>query len=511
MQRPVTRLLLVNPRPPESFWTFRWTLENVLVRERATNPPLGLATLAALCPPNWEVTIVDESVQPLPLAPEVDIVGVCGMAVQHARQRELLEHYRAGGYYTVAGGSYASLCGEQFTTLADCVVVGEAERTWPRFCADYDNGAPEAYYKEESDVSLADSPVPRFDLLAMDRYATATLQFSRGCPFRCEFCDIIVMFGRRPRTKSPEQIVRELDALRATGARSAFFIDDNLIGDKRRAKALLRTLVEYQEAHGYPLEFGTEASLDLAGDEELLSLFRRAGFTWLFLGIETPDVETLRSALKGQNTRGDLLTSVRTIHSYGISVYSGFIVGFDADDETIFERQYRFILDAGIQVAMVGLLTALPRTPLHARLAAAGRLRDDVMPGDNTRLATNVIPARMTYDAMVEGYKALYKRLVTDRGIALRILAKTRWLRQPGPGGGASLRRRLGFVARLLRHGILPGGPRRWYWFARTLMRPPRLWHVVVTDWILGLSIQDFVLRTFDEASTSARPSASRA
>lgn len=211
------RLLLINPRAPESFWTFRWAVDRVLPGKRAVNPPLGLATLAALCPPHWEVEIVDENVEPIPSAPKADLIGVCGMGVQFPRQRELLTHFRERGYKVVAGGSYASLCPELYAEIADSVVAGEAEYIWPQFCRDFEEGTAKPLYKECGEVSLHDSPVPRFDLLKLKRYSMVSLQFSRGCPFRCEFCDIIIMFGRKPRTKAVSQIRAELDALRAHG------------------------------------------------------------------------------------------------------------------------------------------------------------------------------------------------------------------------------------------------------------------------------------------------------
>lgn len=504
-RRPRVRLLLINPRPPESFWSFRWAMERILVKQRAPNPPLGLATLAGLCPDHWQVTIVDEAVEPLPLHPAADIVGVCGMGVQHPRQRELLAHYRGQGYFAVAGGSFASLCPERLDGLADSVVAGEAEYIWPEFCRDFEANEPRALYRETGSVALTDVPVPRFDLLDLSRYGTASLQFSRGCPYRCEFCDIIVMFGRRPRTKTPEQIGAELDALRAGGASSAFFVDDNLIGNRKLAKELLRFLVDYQRRHDYPFEFGTEASLNLADDAEMLELFRQAGFAWVFLGIETPDVDSLKAAGKVQNTRTDLLEAVRRIYAHGIDVYSGFIVGFDNDTPAAFDRQYRFIVDAGIQVSMVGLLTAMPRTPLYERLERAGRLRHDIMPGDNTRARTNVLPAAMSYAEMIAGYRKLYLRLFSNRGIARRIINKTRYLRRPVGGGVAgSPGQRLVLLLRTLVRGILPGGPRRWVWFAATLRANPRTWPVVLADWVRGLSMRAYARQHFEQAPARA-------
>ncbi len=492
------RLLLINPRFPESFWSFRWAVEKVLSGKRTLNPPLGLATLAALTPSDWQVRIVDENVEAVPLEPDADIVGVCGMAVQFRRQRELLEFYRARGYYTVAGGSYASLCPENYRDLSDTTVAGEAEYIWPQFCQDVERGTPQALYQETGVVDLADSPTPRFDLLKLEHYTTASLQFSRGCPYRCEFCDIIVMFGRRPRTKTPEQIGRELDQLRVRGVRNVFFVDDNLIGHKAKAKELLRYLVRYQDQHGYRFQFGTEVSLNLADDAELLRLFRSANFGWVFIGIESPDEASLKETGKTQNTRKDILGAVHRIYEHGIDVLSGFIVGFDNDTMETFGRQYRFIVDSGIQVAMIGLLKALPKTPLYERLRREQRLIGGAEAADNTKPGTNFVPKRMRYEDMVDAYKQLYRRLWRDRDIAERILRKVRYLREPVCQGHYSRRERLAILSRFFIRGLLPGGPLRLWRFLRTLAAcSPAARSLVVMDWIVGLAMRDYLRRYF--------------
>lgn len=496
------RLLLINPRFPESFWSFRWAFENVLPGRKTVNPPLGLATIAALTPPDWEVRIVDENIESVPLDPDADVVGVCGMGVQFRRQKELLAYYRSQGCYTVAGGSYASLCPELYRDLADTVISGEAEYLWPRFCRDFETGQPAAVYQETGTVSLTDSPVPRFDLLQVHRYQAMTIQFSRGCPFQCEFCDIIVMFGRKPRTKSVAQIRRELDTLRSLGARNVFFVDDNLIGDKRRARELLRFLEDYQRSHAYPFRFGTEASLNLAQDAELLDLFRRAGMGWVFVGIESPEEASLRETRKFQNTGQDLLVSVRTLYQHGLEVYAGFIVGFDHDTDSTFERQYAFIQASGIQAAMVGLLTAAPRTPLYRRLQSEGRLRADLHAVDNTQPDTNVLPKQMSREALVAGYRRLYQRLVEDAAITHRIRQKLRYFRDRPPGPHRSLREVAPILRRFFHHGLLPGGFRRLVHFVRSLpWLRPRLLPAAVEDWIVGLSMQDFVRRQISPAA----------
>ncbi|ARJ65010.1 B12-binding domain-containing radical SAM protein [Magnetospirillum sp. ME-1] len=489
-------LLLINPRFPESFWSFRWAIDHVLPGKKAVNPPLGLATLAALCPALWRVEIIDENIEPIPPTTDADIVGVCGMGVQFERQRELLAHYRDQGHYVVAGGSFASLCPDEYAAAADTVVAGEAEYVWPEFCRDFEAGTPKPLYHETGTVALADSPVPRYDLLRLGAYSNVTLQFSRGCPFRCEFCDIIVMFGRRPRVKGLDQIEKELDQLRSFGARSVFFVDDNLIGNPKEAKDLLRFLAEYQQRHGYMFSFGTEASLNMAQDDELLELFSAANFGWVFIGIETTDPVGLKETGKTQNLREDTLTAVRRIYSHGIDVLGGFIIGFDHDTLDTFEHQYRFITDAGIQSAMIGLLMALPRTPLHARMEREGRLLPVERHSNNTSLTTNIVPKCMTAEAMAAGYQMLYGRLLTGPEIGRRIRNKAAYLRVPVYGSGYSMGQRVGIVARLLIRGILSGGLSTLVPFLRSFpfLTPSRI-PMVISDWIIGLSMKAFAER----------------
>ncbi len=503
-------LLLINPRFDDSFWNFKWAVDKMLSGKRATNPPLGLATLAALSPSHWTVEIVDENIESLPLAPRADLIGVCGMGVQAPRQKDLLCFYRSRGYHVVAGGSYASLCPEFYDDIADTVICGEAEYIWKQFCDDFEHGTPRHRYEEAGTVAMADSPTPRFDLLKLEKYNAATLQFSRGCPYRCEFCDIIVMFGRKPRWKDPGQIGLELDQLRKRNIRNAFFVDDNFIGNPKAAKMLLKYLQDYQERNHYRFVFGTQISLNAAQDEALLHLFRAANFSWVFIGIESPDIDSLKETRKSQNLKHDILASVRKVYAQGIDVMAGFIIGFDNDTLDTFDRQYDFIVDSGIQAAMIGLLMAPPRTPLYQRLEKEGRLITHAGSVENTQLGTNIAPKQMAYNAMIASYRELYERLLDDRHIADRIRNKLRHLRNPTRQSQYGLIEGLAIFGRLVRKGILPGGPSRWFHFLRSLpLASPRLQLQAVSDWIIGLAMQDYVQRRFGVAIKSRQTASS--
>jgi radical SAM superfamily enzyme YgiQ (UPF0313 family) len=487
------RLTLINPKTPESFWSFKWAVNAVLPNKRALNPPLGLATLAALTPRDWQIEIYDENIEAVPLHPETDIIGIGGMGVQAPRQKELIAYYRGLGYFVVVGGAAASLTPEKYAGLADTVVSGEAEYIWPAFCRDFENGCAKPLYRETGTVEMADSPTPRFDLLKLRYYANATLQYSRGCPYTCEFCDIIVMFGRTPRMKSPAQIGRELDVLRGLGISSIFFVDDNMIGNKKKAKELFGFIADYQKRHGGPFSFGTEVSINLSQDDELMAAMRAANFNWVFIGIESPDPASLKETGKSQNLREDLLVSVRRIYSRGMEILAGFIIGFDNDTPATFEAQYRFIRDSGIQTAMIGLLSALPKTPLYERLEREGRLREIEDESDNTRARSNVIHKTMSDDVISRLYADVYRRLLTDDGIATRIRNKVREMGHTGYRGGYSFNETVGLVWRLLTRGILPGGLGRIWHFARSFpLAKPWLAPTVIADWIAGLSMRAF-------------------
>jgi hypothetical protein len=402
-------IVLVNPRFEVSFWGLEHALP--ILGKRANLPVAALPLLAALTPPGHTVTLLDENVEAIDFdrVARADVVGVTGMSVQRARMREILAALKQRGAFTVVGGPWVSVAEDYFAGLADVIFVGEAEETWPRFLDDYKAGRHRQRYEQAGKTDMTRVPTPRLDLLKLRHYLFGSVQISRGCPFRCEFCDIIVTFGRQPRLKTSTQVIAELEALRAQKIRFVFIVDDNLIGNKRAIKAVLRDLAAWQEAQGYPLTFFTEASLDLAEDAELLRLMVEANFVSVFVGIETPNEASLRETKKYQNVRaGDTIVGrVRAIQEAGLEVWCGMILGFDHDDATIFDAQRQFLQDARIAHAMLGMLFAIPKTPLHARLAAEGRLDS----ADPPAFGTNVIPCRMSRESLQAGYVRVLNEL----------------------------------------------------------------------------------------------------
>jgi radical SAM superfamily enzyme YgiQ (UPF0313 family) len=399
----VADIVLINPGFEVSFWGLEFAMPCF---GKAANLPVAcLPLLAALTPPEHTLTLMDENVAPLNYErlARADIVGVTGMIVQRFRMTAILRELKARGIFTVVGGPWVTVQENYFGDLADVVFVGEAESTWPKFLEEWRSGAHRTRYEQSQPTDMTQVPCPRYDLLPSHRYLIGSMQFSRGCPFQCEFCDIIVTFGRRPRLKTAPQVLRELDALHQNGLDLVFIVDDNLIGNKRAVKELLADVAAWQRARGYPLSFFTEASLDLAEDDELMRLMVEANIQCVFIGIETPNEESLRETKKLQNVRargGTLLEKVRHIQHSGLEVWSGMIVGFDHDTSDIFDAQVRFLSEARIVHAMVGMLYAIPKTPLHSRLASEGRLD----PADVPEYGTNVIPKKIGREALLDGY-----------------------------------------------------------------------------------------------------------
>jgi radical SAM superfamily enzyme YgiQ (UPF0313 family) len=414
------KALLINPTFPDTYWSFQHALS--FEGKRSAFPPLGLLTVSALLPRSWERRLVDMNVQPLnPSDIEwADIVLVTAMLVQKESLRQVVKQCKSQGKRVALGGPYVTTSVEDLPE-ADHIFLGEAETTLPQFVQDLERGEAKRFYKADERPPLSATPIPDFGLANLKYYSAMSVQYSRGCPFQCEFCDIIEIYGRIPRTKSNEQILAELDALQVAGWRgTVFIVDDNFIGNKRNVKQLLPELVQWQEKHDHPFALLTEASVNLAEDEKLLDDMKRAGFRHVFLGIETPVGESLKEARKTQNAHRNLLDSVKKIQSYGLEVMGGFIVGFDTDPEDIFERQINFIRESAIPLAMVGLLNALPDTQLWRRLKKEGRLVEESS-GNNTSYSLNFVP-KMDPVRLIEGYQAILETIYKPSEYYKRVL-----------------------------------------------------------------------------------------
>jgi radical SAM superfamily enzyme YgiQ (UPF0313 family) len=407
------KVLLVYPEFPDTFWSFKHALP--FQGKRSAYPPLGLLTVAAMLPASWPKRVVDLNVRRLKDSDLdwADVIFFSSMMVQGPSLKEQIARAKRRGLRTVVGGPITS-AQDPAIAEADHVVEGEAEEIIPELAADLERGVGRPHYKKNVLPDLTRVPLPLLNLADLRPYSSMAVQFSRGCPFTCEFCDIIEIYGRRPRTKTPEQVLAELEQIyRLRWRGRVFLVDDNFIGNKKCVKALMPRLVAWMRDHKFPFSFITEASLNLAEDQELLQGMRDAHFTSVFLGIETPVAESLKETTKFQNLRGDLLESVRLIQSYGIEVMAGFIVGFDNDPPDVFQRQIQFIREAAIPLSMVGLLNALPNTQLWRRLKAEGRLLKQSI-GNNTLVDLNFIP-KMDTQELLEGYRRIMQTIYEPR------------------------------------------------------------------------------------------------
>ena len=421
------RVLLVYPEFPDTYWSFKHAL--AFEGKRSAFPPLGLLTISSMLPANWEKRLVDMNVESLTSEDLdwADMVFLSAMLVQKESLENVVLRCLAHGKPMVVGGPYVSTTHDFLA--ADHIFIGEAETTLPQFLEDLENGTAKRVYRAAEKPDLSQMPVPDFKLAKLNKYSAMSIQYSRGCPFQCEFCDIIEIYGRVPRTKSTEQMLAELDALSEIGWRGmVFIVDDNFIGNKRNVKQFLPQLAEWSERKHYPFSFITEASVNLAEDDALLEMMRASAFRRVFLGIETPVEASLKETHKLQNTHRDLLDSVKKIQSFGMEVMAGFIVGFDNDPEDIFERQIEFIRESAIPLAMVGLLTALPDTQLWRRLEKEGRLLRESS-GNNTDCSLNFVP-QMDAGRLVEGYKQILRSIYSSEAYYGRALDCLRRVRQ---------------------------------------------------------------------------------
>ncbi|HEX7470238.1 MAG TPA: DUF4070 domain-containing protein [Verrucomicrobiae bacterium] len=479
------KILLVSPRTPDTFWSFKHALR--FVSRKSSIPPLGLLTVAAMLPPEWKLKLVDKNVERLKDEDLLwaDYVLVSAMIVQKESVHEIVARCAALGKIVIAGGPLFTTGHEAFPEIKH-FVLGEAEEVMSQVVEDMRRGQLQSIYRATGWPDITQTPVPRWDLINLRHYVTMSVQFSRGCPFDCEFCDIIVMNGRVPRTKTPTQLIAELDALCRRGWKDmVFIVDDNFIGDKRRTKTLLHALIEWRQRTRPGIGFLTEASVNLADDPELCALMVQAGFKKVFVGIETPSVEALEECRKRQNQNRDLVAAVQTLQRAGLEVMGGFIVGFDSDQSDIFKRQFEFIQRSGVTTAMVGLLTALPQTRLWQRLKREGRLETEST-GNNTDAALNFRP-KLNREFLQSGYRELVKKLYEPGAYYQRIRTFLKSHRPTGPRLRMSRADCIAFFKSLWLLGVWHRG-RVGYWrlFWGTLLRRPRQFPHAIELAILG-------------------------
>jgi len=485
---PALKVLMIWPRFPSSFWSMDGILD--LVPIKTDQPPLGLLTVAALCPKTWTIRLIDRSFEDLLDADILwaDLVMVSGMRVQKDDMHETLLRARTLGKRTMVGGPLATSEPYLMLPLADHVVVGEPDEVFSEIAADLERGSAKQLYDIKDKPDISKTPLPRFDLLKIDKYASMAVQFSRGCPFQCEFCDIITIYGRKPRTKSPSQLLAEFDALYELGWRDqVLIVDDNFIGNHKLALEMVRHLEEWQISHHYPMLLYTEASIDLAQRPELIKAMVKANFFYVFIGIESPSPKSHMEAKKFQNLRRDPLESIRFIQSEGLWVTAGFIVGFDSDTEDIFEQQIDFIERAAIPWAMAGFLQAPPTTPLFDRMLKEGRLLMD------TTATSNFDPpnfrTRLPLPVLLEGYRRMLVSLYApgafyDRCYRSLLVWKARKPQKPPE---IPLLIILGIVFRSILHQGILSSYRKAYW--KFLLRLVARWSLNPCKFSMGFAM----------------------
>ncbi len=489
------KILLIYPKYPDTFWSFKYALK--FISKKASFPPLGLLTVAAMLPKEWEKRLIDMNVS---LLTEDDLewadyVFISAMVVQKKSAREVIGRCKKLGIQIVAGGPLFTTGYEEFEDI-DHLVLNEAENTLPSFLDDLKKGCTHHIYTSKEWPDIRKTPPPQWELINMKKYASMCIQYSRGCPFNCEFCDIIVLNGRKPRTKGKDQILRELEVLYTQGWRGGvFFVDDNFIGNRKRLKnEVLPFLVDWMKQKKYPFYFFTEASINLSDDEELMQLMVKAGFKRVFIGIETPNEESLTECNKYLNKNRDLIACVKKIQDNGFEVQGGFIVGFDNDPPSIFERQINFIQKTGIVTAMVGLLNAPCGTRLYHRLKKEDRLLNDPS-GDNTDFSINFIP-KMNVEILMNGYKKILNTIYSPKNYYKRVITFLKGYK-PKP-----LKKKINFNFCDLKAFLksiwflgIKGKERFHYWklISWTLVRRPRFFNLAITFAIYGFHFRKIV------------------
>jgi len=481
------KILLVCPEYPNTFWSFKHALQ--FLSKKVGQPPLGLLTVASILPVEWEKRLVDLNLIPL-TAKDLqwaDYVFLGGMSVQEESARAVIARCNEAGTRVVAGGPLFTARHEEFEGV-DHFVLNEAEITLPLFLDDLRCGNPKHIYTTPNWADLSTTPLPMWELIDRRQYATMNIQYSRGCPYDCEFCDITVLYGRLPRTKSGAQVIAEMDALYRTGWRGhLFFVDDNFIGNRVKLKNdVLPRIIRWMKEKRHPFSLGTEASLNLADDPVLLEMMARAGFEEVFVGIETPNEESLEECKKIPNKDRDLIASVKTLQKAGLQVQGGFIVGFDSDPPTIFDSLIQFIKESGIVVAMVGLLNAPVNSRLYHRMGREERLLKSFS-GDNTDFSMNFVP-KMNPQLLFDGYKKILGTIYAPKEYYQRVM---QFLKTHEPLQLRGTHLQVAHVRALLRSMLVlgvVGKERLYYWklFFWSLIRRPRHFSTAITLAIYG-------------------------
>jgi radical SAM superfamily enzyme YgiQ (UPF0313 family) len=492
------KILLVYPKYPDTFWSFKHALK--FISKKASFPPLGLLTVAAMLPSNWEKKLVDINVKNLKDKDILwaDYVFISAMSIQSESAKIVIERCKSLNTKIVAGGPLFTSSHEDFFNV-DHLVLNEAEITLPLFLNDLSNGEPKHIYMTGEWADVTNTPVPLWNLINIKNYSSMNMQYSRGCPFDCEFCDITVLYGRKVRTKSKEQVIRELESLYSTGWKGPmFFVDDNFIGNKAKLKKeILPAISGWMEEKKHPYWFNTEASINLADDEELMQLMFKAGFEAVFIGIESPNEESLIGCSKVQNKNRDLIASIKKIQKFGMEVQGGFIVGFDQDPDSIFDRLTSFIQESGIVTAMVGLLNAPKGTKLYHRLLEEGRLLSKFT-GSNTDFSINFIP-KMNLETLLEGYKNILHSIYSPKNYYARVI---KFLKEYKPNKVKVFHFNIRYIEALIksmiRLGVI-GKERIYYWklFFWSLFRRPQLFSLAILFTIYGFHFRKVMSESY--------------
>lgn len=480
-------ILLVYPMYPETFWSFKYALK--FVSKKASFPPLGLLTIASMLPPEWDKKLIDMNAEDLKDKDILwaDYVFISAMSIQSESANQVIQRCKDLKTKIIAGGPLFTSSSENYKTI-DHLILNEAEITLPQFLKDLSSGKPNQIYSTEEWADITTTPLPLWEILPINHYSSMSLQYSRGCPYDCDFCDITVLYGRKPRTKTKEQVISELDELFFTGWKGpVFFVDDNFIGNKGKLKKeILPAIVEWMEKRKHPFYLNTEASINLADDEQLMHLMVKAGFEAVFIGIESPNDESLIECNKNQNRNRDLILSIKKIQRAGLEVQGGFIVGFDNDPPSIFEKLTGFIQDSGIVTAMVGLLNAPKGTKLEKRLTKEGRMLQDFT-GNNTDFSINFIP-RMDSKLLIDGYRKILDKIYSPKFYYERVM---QFMKEFEPKKEKVFHFNHNYVLALFRSiiklGII-GKERIYYWklFFWSLFVKPQLFSLAILFTIYG-------------------------